>query len=434
MGLFESVDNIMNWETERNAVLNWWPVRLRRQKTQGHMLVDSLEDAAWGCSQESDWAAWLNQVEKIWPHLETHFLDKQSNPQDTIDVHLGPTLGQALLKKCYFPHRPLELFGGHLALPTRSGIPPEIDAMASKLCDEFAIHDIIVTRGSSALWIRKQLTDAQMGLGSMALSMSIPAKHVGKNHLHLWMSEHSGRKGANAADHDHIEIHQSGGNIAQAWAFWKQLFALRAQKVPFSDISSAWRRSWIRSPRQHVEHQEQFLNKSQRALKSLLDQVAVTTEMGQRAFRRYRAACKWIDDVQRGTSFENIQQHWSKVKVGNKIAWSGEHALPYERIIKNWSWEERLIEAAFWQAPRWHVPSWVQRQLALTYDAWPKHDYDLQEADYMALWALGFESMVRNKISYDGWIAMQQICHPEGWEAVAFHAFFEEYLQSIFQS
>ena len=423
----------MNWEQERAVVLNWWPVTLAGSKTQGYMLVDSLEDAAWGCGSEHDWNEWLDQVEKIWGG-PAQLMSFHHPSTDGIDFHLGPTLGQALIDKATHRNKNLMLRNKAAGLPQRASYGPDIQQLADRLSQEFGISRVMVSRSSSPTWIKKQLMDAVMGLGNMATLVGIAGPQVGKKLLNVWFHEHSLGRGSVAGDHQHIEIHQNGGNIAQSWAYWKfqQINSLPGNPIP--SIASSWRRSWVRSARRVVEHQQQFLNKSQQALKQQQDLVAVTSEMGQRIFRRYRAICKWVDEISRGASFDSIHKHWNKVKIGNRIAWSGEHAQGYERIIQNWNWEERLIEAAFWKAPRWHVPSWVQRQLALTHDYWPKQDYDFDNKDLMALWALGFESLVRQKVTYDGWVAMDQVCHPHGTEAQDFGSFYEEYLQELIQT
>lgn len=420
------------WRNQRNTVLNWWPQILAGEKPQGYMFVDALEDTAWGCQSEVDWSNWLGQVQKIWPnYVFMEPLHHRREGTDGIEVHLGPSLGQALFEVIHSETPVLSLKTRARTPPSRHTLLAETTALAERLRNEFALKEVVASRSSEPLWLKKQLTDAYLGFASIATLLDIPHHAIGAGALRIWLHEKSPIKGATSSSSQHIEIHQSGGNIAQTWAWWK---LARNQHIDFSTLGARWMRGFGKSPRMVLEHQNQFLDKSQQAYKRLMEQVPVTSEMGQRVFRRYRALCKWTDDIRRGSSLESIQQTWEKLKTGNRIAWSGEHTLGYDKIIKNWSWEERVIENAFWRAPRWDVPAWVQRYQALASDSTRSHSLVFSEEEYMALWTIGFEGFIREKMGYDGWTAMSHICHPMGKEAEDFHSFLQEYLFPLIQN
>lgn len=419
----------MAWHDERNTVLNWWPQILAGDKPQGYIFVDSLEDAAWGCQHEADWNNWLKQVEKIWPqYVFMEPLYHRREGTDGIDVHLGPTLGQALFERIHSDNQPLKLTTRSKLQPVRSVPSGDVAAMAVRLRNEFGLKEIAASRSCDVQWLKKQLTDAHLGFANLATLLDIPNHHIGNGTLRLWFHEKSPLKGASSSSQQHIEIHQTGGNVAQTWAWWK---LTQNSYTDYSSLISQWLRRWVKGARIKIEHQQQFLDKTQHAYKKLVDQVPVTSEMGQRVFRRYRALCKWIDDVKKGVSLDSNQQAWEKLKTGNRIAWSGEHAHAYQTVVRNWGWEERLVEAAFWRAPQWHIPSWVQRFRALAHDSWVRNEDYFKDEDFLSLWTLGFEAYIRDKIGFDGWIAMHQICHPTGFEAQQFNGFFLEHLFHI---
>jgi len=419
--------NDTQWQAQRNTVLNWWPQILAGDKPQGHLMVDGLEDSAWGCQSDADWTTWMTQVKKLWPqYVFMEPLHHRREGTEGIDVHLGPTLGQALFEVIHSEDETPEF-----ALNTRAKTPPsrhppsaEIVALAVRLRSEFGLKEIVVSRSSEPLWVKKQLTDAYLGFASIATLLDIPHQNIGGRLLRLWLHEKSPFRGATSSSAQHIEIHQSGGNIAQSWAWWK---LTRNQHIDYNTLAARWARSFSKTPRMILEHQHRFLDQSQHAYKKLMERVPVTSEMGQRIFRRYRALCKWVDDVRRGGSLEYTQQSWEKLKTGNRIAWSGEHTQGYENVVKNWLWEERLLETAFWRAPQWHIPAWVQRFQALRFDSSSKGDVFSEDA-CLGLWTLGFEGFIRERMGYDGWIAREHICHPWGMEAKQFNEFLNEYL------
>ena len=435
------------WRQERNMVLHWWPKILAGQKPEGHVFVNSLEEDAWGASNNKDWNNWILQVGKIWPINNFSESFNLLQFDKNIDVHLGPTLGHALHYKILHLDKKIILEGqtskqniSQKSLlkkdintteffntqPTRITYDQSVYLMAEKLLIEFGLKEVVVSLGSSSVWLKKQLTDAHIGLAHMAMVLGVANHYLGHGQLRIWFHEKSRISGAVMSNFDHIEIHQGGGNVAQIWALWRM--SNKKNNIDIHQIISAWRKLWIKSVRKQIDHQEQFLNKSQQAFKKILNEVSVTSDMGQKMFRRYRASCKWFDDIYRGMSRSTLQQSWNKLKIGNRIAWSGDQSNNFSNIITQWGWEERLIEVAFWKFPHWHIPSWVQRYLAVSNGSWVRNDEHLSNDDCLALWALGFEALVRQRIGYDGWVAIQNICHPEQYEGVEFFQFFDEYL------
>lgn len=423
----------MNWKDERNTVLNWWPQLLAGSRHTGHMFVDSLEDAAWGCTSEQDWNNWLEQLNKIWsPHDTKSWASisplEQNNDQN-IDVHLGATLAQALHNKIYHQSQ-LRLSTQAASPPHRSVHPASVRDAAQKLLHDFALKEIVTSRSSSSAWINKQLVDAHLGLANMATILGLKHERIGQGKLRLWIHEKSPYTGATNGDSDHIEIHKNGGNVAQAWGLWRLEIAARHPLFDTSYLAHEWRRGWRGGWRMGLEHQQQFVIKSQQSFKLLLDQIPVTSDMGQKVFRRYRAVCKWMDDVNRGASREHIQQSWIKIKTGNRIAWSGCEEQ-FASFIKKWTWEERLIETAFWVDPQWHIPSWVQRRQAMLHGEWVRSGSILEDEEYHDLWAMGFSGIVHQRLGYDGWMAQQHVCHPQNRENVDFLSFFNDHLHQV---
>ena len=412
------------WKKERNAVLNWWPIILSGPRPEGYMFIETLEEAAWGCQGEQDWHNWINQLETIWPKYT--FLEPIHNKTsgEGIESHLGATLGQALLEAIHSDNQLIQL-------DTRANSPPpqqtslsDVIALAEKLRNEFNFLEISTSKSSDTTWLKKQLMDAHLGFANIATVLDVPHSAIGGGTLRLSFHEKSTQRGAFLVSQQHLEIHQMGGNVSQAWAFWKM------SSNPFADYSrtiSKWRQSWNKDERIKLEHQKQFLIKTQNACKRLVELIPVTSEMGQKIFRRYRSLCKWIDDLHRGVSLEINQKSWEKLKTGNRIAWSGESNSEYRPIIKNWTIEERLIEKAFWKTPQWHVPAWVQRFRCLHQEN-VRSENGYNEKDYLELWALGFEGFMRNKMGYDGWSAMKKNSHPSNYEAQEFNTFLEEHL------
>lgn len=395
-----------------------------------------------------------------------------------IDSHLGPTLGQAvrakiahrdqimplphpdLVASANLEHQPTKpkpgrspgpgipgslrgpsggsgnpAVGRAVARPSASTPSAEVGRQAQQLQNEFALAEIAVAHTTSGAWIQKQLTDARMGLSQMTLAWGILPNQIGRGRLRLWFHEASIHKGAILGRADHLEIHGQGGNVAQTWAWWRLRQAVSSGRTDQSVLEAQWRRSWQRGARVDMERQLLILEASQGALKGAVDRIDISSDMGERAFRRYRAACKWFDLVRSGASLAVVRRGWTKVRMGNRIAWAGFDSPEAIRLARAWAWEEQLIESAFFGEQEYMAgvgtpPSWVRRVQAITLDRW-SDDLELGPDDVLAVWALGLEALLRSSIGFDNWAASRNGCQPMGEEEHEFRAFAQEHLRPI---
>lgn len=404
-------------------------------------------------------------------------LDERSNiaperPDNSgIDSHLGPTLGQAVHAKIAHRAAPLQLphpgltgsrphqepavraAMGAKTTGRRGGIAagrptdqeavarpmpvdphPDVGRLAQQVQAEFALAEIAVAHTSSNAWVIKQLNDARMGLSQMAMALGIPSTHVGHGRLKLWFHEASTRRGASVGRRDHIEIHGRGGDVAQAWANWRMSALARAGVLDVAVRESDWRVSWNRSARAGLERVDLLLDKSQAALKAATDRVDAASDFGQRAFRRYLAVCKWLDLARGGADPTTVLNGWSKVKTGNRIAWTGAPVMGHETVVAAWMWEERFLDQALFAPERYETimgaaprPSWVRRYTAIAHDI-GTNDTNVTEEDVVALWSLGVEAVLRQHIGFDSWTAGTNLCQPDGFELDEFRAFYTEHL------
>ena len=405
----------MSWVIERLGVLGAWPHVFGDNSARASLPGEDLHAQAWGCSNELDWRAWL---------VQTRGLNEI--------MGWGPTVGHAMRSEG--SNRSLVAWGQRMPLMSQSGAmavqDADIQALIARLQRDLSVRAVVVARSASVEWAKKQLTDAYWGLSRLADVLGCPQESVGGRRMILWLHEHTPGAGI-VAGHSHpdvLEVHRHGGNAAQAWAAWALGAPGRTGIRGWPDAARSWRRSWPHSPRSILAHQEQFLSKSQRSFKACMDCAPVTTDMGEKMFRRYRAVCKWMDELQRGVGRDTIQQNWGKVKTGTRITWAGGLGAAHQAVTSNWLWEERLVEQAFWHAPQWHVPAWVQRAMALAHDSWPRDMADMDEGMLVALWALGIEAIVRQQMGHDSWLATQHLCHPDGVELDAFSQFYHDRL------
>ena len=290
----------------------------------------------------------------------------------------------------------------------------DIKKTSKAIISQFGLNDIGYSLSSRPEWIRGQLTEIRIGLSTLAAVLGVPDERVGRQSLKFFLHEGlSGEKdGRTFVVDDTLVVQRKGGRVARAWAEWA------GEKMPddIADLFFDWLDNQPCSPASSVMRQHCTLLMAQKEFKRLVDSVDFVSDQGEKAARRYRAFGKWVDDVKKGASLSAVLQGWTKLKTGNKIAWSAHDFGP--NFLKMWRQNERNIETLFWGGASWRNPAWVgQRSTS-----------GRSRDSFHFLLGVGFESFVRSKIGYDSWNAQESPLHPIEDEARDFYIF----LRSIF--
>lgn len=389
----------MDWNKEKDLVLQWWPVYLT-DKPQGHVFVEGLEQALWGAKTKDDYEAGIDQIRKIWGDDPEQFLEDILTPQThyrfnrNTDLfrHFGASMGDFLYRK--ITHQTSGALHW-VKNQTPQVMTNEIVHLAQRLKNQFGLASVNCTKTCDPSWLKKQILDATMGFANLSTLLNIPEHRIGQGELHVWFRQSSSHRHSMFLD-NHLDIHIGGGGVSQTWAHWALLRHSAGNE--FFQKTRLWQHTWPKGARGAFSRQEHFLHMSRRRFKSLMENADVTTDLGQKTLRRYKAFCKWADDVEKGQTLLQTTQAWNKVKTGNRIAWSTENKdLP---LNKAWLRAEKGVERAFWDQPMWHMPAWVQPIL------------NPNEEDCAFLWSLAFEAYVRHEQGYDSWLATDKSHHP----------------------
>lgn len=412
----------MSWKNDKTCILHWWPIILAGEKPDGYVFVETMENEALSIQNQEDWDNWVTHIENIWPHLD--FIEPlygKNLGQDELNTYLGPHINRYLFQKTD-QHVTFQLPD----FASKTHFSSDIYDLAEKIRQEFHLKEIVVSQSSHQDWIKKQLKEAYIGFSTLSTFLNIPKKQIGQNQLKLWFYEQSCYSGGICSSSEHIEIHQKGGNLAHIWNLWQMNQTFSSHDI-LSDYMLKWKHSWGKEKRSSLEYQLNFLDKENLLFKSLMESIPVTTDMGKKIFRRYRATCTWFDYLSKGCSLDSSYSTWEKLKTGNKITFSSENNL-FPNLIQKWTHYESFIEHAFFKNLEWSMPSWI-----LMYFYHQKiFSIQLNEEDCLALWSIGFESYIRQKVGYDSWLAIDHVLLPHGYELTQFSRFFESFLSFLF--
>ena len=418
---------IMDWRKQRDLILQWWPVYLT-DPPQGHVFLEGLEQNLWTCENEKDFEQVLRHIQTIWGdndlgHMSyAHFLsqeERQATPP--LYSHFGASLGALLHQR---------LMGqdtGDLSwvMPQKHHSQDDNVSLAKKLQDQFGLASVNCSQSSDPLWLKRQLTDCHIGLTTLTELFNLPKESFGRGRLGLWFHQHAPFRRSMEA-YNQMDILLGGGDVAHTWCRWVFLGLLQeegAGRFDMVETSHYWRNTWGKSLRHQLERQQHFLLMSQARFKQLMDTVDVTTDLNQKALRRFKAYKKWTDDIERGLSLEALSQSWTKIKTGNKIAWSAEKE--HLHFVQAWKRIEKSIERAFFTQANWNIPAWVQTSVA----SYATNEYSSNnEKQDCLLWSLGFEALVREQLGFDSWLSSSKSTHPLLNEAEDFYSFFHRHL------
>ena len=430
------------WRLERNLLLNAWPVVLAeaepsQEEGRGHATIqNALQDLALSCTDEAGWVNWLSEVDQHWP------LDLEK-PKLALSQALGGVLVDAihlvktLRERQHGADQIEEVLRGHLGLYGSMGMPrlvvePGLEDAARLLCEQFRLAGVNVWAHELSR-ARQRLTELRMALGGLATACSQENGRIGRGTLVLALG---GEMRVARVAGNRIDLPSQGMGLARGWCQWR---LEHATPEAISEAERAWARSLRTGARGTMARQKAFLSMTQNALRQLAGGLVDRSNAGELALRRYRAASRWIDDLETGPKDEQtLMRGWRKIKTGNRIAWSGltgsSKEMDLQGTIDNWQWEDRALEAAFWRAPQWQVPAWFQRFLALGADAWPDHMELVRGRTLHEGWAFAFEGLVRDRLGHDSGAARKRASHPLGHEANQMERFFAQYLHDIMSS
>lgn len=411
----------MHWRNQRDLILQWWPVYLTGQP-KGYVFLEGLEQNLWSCQHERDFEAVMHHIQTIWGEpLEafqqlSYFMGHTLKSPPPLYSHFGASLGG------FLQQRMLQEDTGELSWvkPQKIFVQDDNVLLAQKLQDQFGLASVNCSQSVDPMWLKRQLTDCHIGLTTLSELFNLPKEAIGRGKLGLWFHQHAPFRKTILA-HDQMDILLGGGDVIKAWCQWVFSDLLQTgAKFDLLDASSIWRQSWGKGVRHHIERKQHFLQMSQGRFKQLMDTLDVTTDLSQKALRRFKAYKKWSDELEKGSSVETILQSWHKVRTGNKIAWSAEREHPH--FVQAWKKIEKSVEKAFFTQSNWDIPAWVQTSL-------PSQEWQVQdERQDVALWSIGFEALVREQMGFDSWLASSKSTHPIHSEAEEFFVFFHQHL------
>jgi hypothetical protein len=397
-------------------------------------IAAALADIALACTDEADWLRWFETI-------ETHWALDLTATRTTLASILGGTLVEAmrLIKwqrgQAVYPAESETALLDHLGLehwPNRPSLmhDPVAAEHAQALCDQFQLGGLACWGGQLPM-ARQRLAELQMALNGLAVATGQQNSNIGRGELVIVLG---GDTRVARVDGNRLELPEHGQGLARGWCQWR----LDSVQERIGEAEREWRTFVWTGARGQMERQRAFLAMTQQALRALAASLVDRGSAGELALRRYRAAGKWMDDINQGNKDSTtLMRNWRKIKTGNRIAWSGltggEHQgdRRLRATIDNWQWEDRALEAAFWRAPQWQVPAWFQRFMALGSESWPENMNEGRGPLLMAAWAFAFEGRVRERLGHDSGAARHRTSHPQGQEAYQMERFFRDHLDPL---
>lgn len=417
----------------KQLLLHWWPQYLVGVP-EGGMFAESLEQALWACENFSDAQDFFRQMAHIWGERPEDAMAREIyqplfSGQVTGAKEYSLTVETPYLKNHLRDHFGVQasqvlhhLFCGVVVeranwthdQPPRHALGDDVKMLARDVANQFGLSAIHTDQSSDQPWVMRQLLDMRMGFANLSTILKLPHPLIGRNNLHFWLHQWSSHRHTVIAG-SHCDIHMGGGDVARTWMQW----ALgQCNTEALHNLHRDWKQSWDKSPRHTLQRQQHFLHMQKRKFRNLLNQTEITSDFGARATRRYKAFCKWVDDIERGLAFDQTIQAWHKVKTGNRIAWAGDGID--RPLIQAWQAVEKQVEEHFFAQPDWSKPSWIRHR-----------DLSIEQAK--AYWGLMFEAYVRHQMGYDSWLAMERSNHPIEEEMKKSQEFIDEHLLPLLQ-
>lgn len=442
---------MIDWNWQRNLIISAWPVRLgtsthvSEQEKKNLTVASALMDMALVCSDEKEWRNWKDTLLEYWPLEEPTVFSE-------LAATLGPSLAHALLvilssyiiekeegedPEAVSKFNSVCQYLGFTSYPSRPAIihDPTVQEQARLLCEQYHISgiDIWTCLLSQA---KNRLDELRIALSNLALASGQETSKIGRGNLVVLLA---GKVRVPSVAGKRLELPDNEQGLARGWCQWRMEQPTSQSMLVLAERE--WRSFLWCGERGKMARQRMFMVMTQHSLRRIAGSLVDRSSAGELALRRYRAAVKWMEEATNTfKDRETLLRGWRKVKTGNRIAWAGltsgdmSKDSAVKTAIDNWQWEDRILEAAFWRAPQWDTPVWLQRFYALGAEAWPENMSSIRGRRLHQAWAFAFEGMIRDQLGHDSSTAKARPSHPVEFEAKQMEWFFKEHLNWIIYS